>query len=293
MRVGRLAAVAVALGLLVAPGCRKGGGGAATGATDPLGEARSLVEQGRFDEAIARAGGIPGAEAQFVLGRAWAGKARAAPAPTPAPGSSPAAMRLKPEEARALECFERAIEERPDHAAAHLAVAELLAPHALAGAAAGGAEADAVVERVLRAGGDAAQADPAGTQALETLVRVAAGAGRLGEADAAFQELTRRRREDADLLVRYGDFLAGPRRDAEAALAPYGQALIWRPGDAATRVKVARIHLAAAAALLAQRQYAAAEARAREARRLGLDPASPEGIRLSGLEAQLREIRGR
>jgi len=85
VRPGRLAVVGVALALLVAPGCRRGSGGAGAGVADPLGEARSLVEQGRFDEAIARVGRTPGADAQFLLGRAWAGKARSAPAPTPAP----------------------------------------------------------------------------------------------------------------------------------------------------------------------------------------------------------------
>jgi tetratricopeptide (TPR) repeat protein len=257
-----------------------------------------MVEGGRFDEAIARLpdDGKDG-EALYLLGRAWAGKAEKAPVPTPAPGTAPVPSMLKPEEMRALGFYERAVAARPDHAAAHLAIAELLAPHSLMAATRGGAPAaggvDASVDRVLRSFGEAVQADPAGTVAVEALIRFATRAGRVTEADEAFQELVQRRREDPDLLVRYGDFLAGPGGNPEAALARYAQALIWRPDDAATRLKMAGIHLAAASALLAQLEYSAAEARLRDARRFAVDPASPQAARLRELEGRLREIRGR
>ena len=113
------------------------------------------------------------------------------------------------------------------------------------------------------------------------------------EADSGFQELIRRRREDPDLLVRYGDFLAGPGENAEGAVAQYSQALIWRPDDTKTRLKVAAIHLTAASALLNNREYAAAEARLRDARRFVADPASAEAARLREMEGRLAEIRGR
>jgi tetratricopeptide (TPR) repeat protein len=295
VRTGRLAVIAVAL--VVVSACRREGGGALD--ADPLAGARSLVEQGRYDEAIARIGSAPGADAQYLLGRAWAGKAQGAPVPAPAPGATPGGSPLKPEEALALECFERALAERPDHAGAHLAIADLLAPHAVAAKAAGKAGAGAAgapdtgVDRVLRSYGSAAQADPTGTTALEAFIRVATATGGLDEADLAFRELVRRRPEDPGLLVRYGDFLATRKRDAEAAVERYGQALIWRPDDTSTRTKVAEIHLAAASALLSQRQYALAESRLREARRLALDPASAPARHLVELEARLREIRGR
>jgi Tfp pilus assembly protein PilF len=149
------------------------------------------------------------------------------------------------------------------------------------------------VDRVLKSFGEALQADPAETEAAEAMIRFALQAGRLDAANGAFQELVKRRREDPDLLVRYGDFLAGPGRDPEAALAEYAQALIWRPDDTATRLKMADIHLASARTLLDQREYVAAEARLREARKLAVDPASPQVARLRELEGRLREIRGR
>jgi hypothetical protein len=293
-------AVAVAA-LLSGPACRREAAGGA-GPADSLAEAGRLVEEGRFDDALKLLGPGDDSEALYLLGRAWMGKAGSAPAPTPAPGSpGPAAALLKVEEVQALGFLERAVAARPDHAGAQLALAELLAPHALALAATRGRAAapaaagatDLSVERVLRAYADASQADSAGTAALEGLIRFATEAGRLAEADAAYQELVRRRREDPGLLVRYGDFLAGPGGDPEAALAQYAQALIWRADDTKTRLKMADIHLAAARALLAKLQYSAAEVRVREARRFAVDPSSPQATRVAELEGRLREIRGR
>jgi len=296
VRAGRLALAALVL--LGAPGCRRDA--PAPGGSDPLVESRALVDERRFDDAIARLGESNDPEALYLLGRAWAGKAQAAPVPTPAPGSAvPAGSALKPEEEQALAFYERATAARPDHAGAHLATARLLAPHALvgAGARAGGApvgaRADTSVDRVLRSFGDAIQADPAGIVAVEEMIRFAVAAGRASAAEGGFQELVRRRREDPEVLVRYGDFLAGPAGNPDGALARYAQALIWRPDDTATRLKMADIHLAAASALLAKLQYAAAEARLRDARRFVVDPASPQAARLRELEGRIRDIRGR
>jgi tetratricopeptide (TPR) repeat protein len=300
--VKRSAAVAVvAVALLAGAGCRRGAapaGGSDAGARGPL----ALVEQGRFDEAIAAVGDASDPESLYVLGRAWAGKAAAAPVPPPEPGQS--VPPLKAEEARALDFLERAVAARPDLAGAHLAIADLLAPHALAlldaerqrpkGAAFVPTPGpDTSPERVLRSYADAMQADPSGTEAGERLVRFATSAERWPEVDAAYQELVKRRREDPDLLVRYGDFLAVHGGSPERALAQYAQALMWRPGDAATRLKMADIYLSAASEHLSKREYAAAEQRLRDAKRLNFDMASAPGARLRDLEQQLKDIRGR
>lgn len=294
-------ACALVLALLA---CRRGplgdGSAASQGAA-----AATLVEQGRFDEAIAHVGEGSDPDSLFVLGQAWAGKARLAPVPTPVPGTVvPAEGIFKPEELTALGFLERAVAARPDHAGALLALAELLAPHALARVAAErdrglspavtapGAP-DVSLERVLRHYVDAMQADPVATAAGEALIRFAVAAGRLGEADAAFQELLRRKREDPELLVRYGDFLAGPRANPDAALAQYAQALIWRSSDAATRAKMADIHLRAAAAHVKTQEYASAEVRLAEARRMGIAPGSPQAENLRQIVEALEEVRGR
>ena len=84
MSPGRAAAVAALL-LAVLPACRRDAG---PPVGDPLAEARALVEERRFDEAIARLPESDDAEALYLLGRAWAGKAEAAPVPTPPPGTT-------------------------------------------------------------------------------------------------------------------------------------------------------------------------------------------------------------
>ncbi len=125
------------------------------------------------------------------------------------------------------------------------------------------------------------------------MIRFATRAGRVAEADGAFQELVRRRREDPELLVRYGDFLAGPGKNADGALARYAQALIWRPDDAATRLKMADIHLAAASCSW----HSCSTRRPRRGfATLGASSPTrprPQAARLRELEGRLREIRGR
>ena len=304
----RPARAGVVLALLLAACARKEGSRAGG---DPLTEARSLLSQRRYDDVLARVGDAADPDSEYLAGRAWAGKAETAPLPVPAPGGPPAAALMKPEEERALSLYEKAVAARPDFADAHVAIAELLTPHAIASAAATGAAAahaaprakaatnppiappDPLVDRVLRSYGSAMQSDLSGTQAAEGLIAFATRVGRLSEADTTYQELVRRHREDPAPLVRYGDFLAGPAGKPEAALAQYAQALIWKPDDTATKLKMADIHLAAAAGYLRDLQYVAAEARLKEARRYTVDPAAPEAARLAELEGRLREVRGR
>jgi len=288
--------------LIAAAACSREQAGGSKG-SDALAEARSLLSERRYDDALARLGDAADPEAAYLAGRAWAGKAGSAPVPIGTPGGPSG---LKPEEERALGFYERAVAARPDFGDAHVAIAELLAPHAVAAAAARpalvphgkpgapvAAAPDPLVDRVLSSYGNAMQSDLAGTQAAEALIAFATRVGRTSEADAAFQELVRRRREDQALLVRYGDFLAGPAGKPEAALAQYAQALIWKPDDTATKLKMAEIHLAAAAAYLRDLQYVQAEARLKDAKRYAVDSGSPQAKRLAELEGRVREIRGR
>ena len=298
----RAAAIAAA-SLVIQGGCRRAPAPPPSAATGGVAEARALVDEGRFDEAISRLGEGGDPESLCLLGRAWAGRARSAPVPTPRPGAGPREVAVKADDRQALGFLERAVAMRPDLAEAHLAIAEILAPYALvrgkAHPAGGGAgppsEAgpDISVDRVLRSFAEALQADPSGMAAAQELIAFATRAGRLKEADAGYQELIRRRREDPDLLVRYGDFLAGTKRDPEGALSPYAQALIWRPGDQPTRSKIAAIHLDAATTALQAKEYTAVEARLREARRFAGASDVRSAARLKALEEQLREIRGR
>ncbi len=280
----------------------------------PQAEARALIEQGQFDEALARLQSSADPESLYLQGLAWARKAAKAPLPTPAPGAS-AAPEWKPEEIRAVDLLERAIEARPDLSGAHLALGQVLAPHALARgereAAAAAAAAhrrkgkpveapvvqvegpDASPERVVREFQRAAQADPTSKVPVEALIAFAVQAGRLGDAESGFQELLKREREKPEPFVAYGDFLRERKRDADGAIAQYRQALMWRPDDDTTRGKIADIYITMARAHVDAREYATADARLREAEKYITDKASPQAQRLQEQQAFLAQIRGR
>jgi tetratricopeptide (TPR) repeat protein len=287
-RVGAVALVAAVV--LAAAGCRQTGGGAA--AAGPHAEERALIEQGRYDEALSRLGTGDDSEGLYLLGRAWAGKA--------GPPTNPVSESLSPQEQQALGFYEKAVAANPANAEAQRAIGDLLAPHALAGLRPGSRAVPAPpgvgersVDRVLGAYGAALQADMDDTGAVSALIDFAIRAGRLREARSGFEELVRRDRENPDVLVRYGDFLAGPMDDPQAAAARYAQALIWRPDDGSTRRKIARIHLDAASEHLEKREYPAAEEELREARKFVADAASPEAARAKQIEAAIAEVRGR
>lgn len=306
-----------ALVCLLAVGCGKPASEKAPAAEDPLGEARALVGQGQFDEALARLQASSDPESLYLQGLAWAGKALKAPLPTP-PASAPgapaaAAPEWKPEEVRAIDLFERTVEARPDHAGAHLALAQVLAPHALARAEREAAASrarprkgkpgeaplapsegpDAGSERVVREFQRAAQADVTAKAPVEALIAFAVKAGRPGDVEAGFVELLKRDREKPEPFVRFGDFLWDQKKDAEAAIAQYRQALIWRPDDDATRGKVADIYIQIARVHVDNREYATADARLREAEKYITDKSSPQARRLQEQQAFLAQIRGR
>jgi tetratricopeptide (TPR) repeat protein len=279
------AVVLVAAGFALAVACEREGSRGGPGG--PLGEAQALIEQGDYDGALARLGGGTDAESLYLLGRAWAGKAAGAPKPL---GGG-----LGPEERQALDFLERAVAARPDHAGAHLAIAELLAPHVRSPAGPGAPTGPAPVSagRVLEAYGAAIQADPGDTASVEALIRFALRMERFAEAEAGFREAVKRDRENPDILVRFGDFLAGPGGKPEEAVGVYAQALMWRPDDSETRLKIAAVHIEAARGHIERREFVAAEARLREARKHVVDPASQQASDLRQVEADLADLSGR
>jgi hypothetical protein len=307
-----------ALGALVcvlAIACHKDGSEGQAPAADSLAEARALVEGGQVDEALARLQSNNEPESLYLQGLAWARKAEKAPIPTPVPGGT-TLPEWKPEEIRAIDFLERATDARPDLAGAHLALAQLLAPHALARAereaSASAAAArrrkgkapeppltvaaegpDASPERVIREYQRAAQGDPASKASVEALIDFATRAGRLADAESGYLELLKRVRERPEPFVAYGDFLRDKKQDTDGAIAQYRQALIWQPDDDATKGKIADIYIAQARAHVDAREYATAETRLREAEKYVTDKSSPQGQRLQEQQTFLAQIRGR
>ena len=322
-----LVALLLLLTACQAPGTGSGSGSGGGGKEPPdaLAEARQFLAQGQPDAALARLQGAGDPNALLLQGQAWAKKAQTAPLPTappvasPAPrGAVPSAPEFKPEELQALDFFERAVAARPDLGAAHLALAELLGPHALArvqrvaatAKSAGGGRRparrgappepvpsavpgpDASPARVLREYRLAAQADPS-NGIVEAWILFATSAGGLDDAEAALQELVKRIKERPEPFVRYGDFLLATKKDPEAAIAQYRQALIWRADDESVKAKVADIYLGMAADHLSRHEYSSAEVQIKEAQKYVANRASPQGLKLQELQAEVALIRGR
>ena len=299
------------------PSPSDGGGGAAKAPTSgAVAEGKALLEQGQVDAALARlesAGQDP--EALYYQGLAWAKKAETAPLPAPPAVESPLpkgavpppAPEFKPEELKAIASLEAATQARPEYAAAHLALGDLLAPHALrryqrvkeAATRKGRPEmvvlpespVDVGVDRVARIYRSAVLADPSGREPVEKLIAFAVPAERLADAEHGFREMIGRIRERAEPFARYGDFLAEVRHDPDAAIEQYRQALIWEPNDEATRNKIGAIYLNRAIAHFERQQYAMAEVQLKEARKYVTDRESEQGRRLAHYTARLREIR--
>jgi tetratricopeptide (TPR) repeat protein len=291
----------------------------------PAAEGRRLLEAGQLDAAAAKLGEAGGddADALYDLGRVWARKAEQAPLPTPPPAPNPVPRGWEPprppefksEELRAVGFFEKALATRPDHGPAHFALAQLLAPHALrqhdrlaeAPRARGrkGAKpappvipdtggVDITTERVVRSYDVAVRAEPRIEGALEACVSFAERVGDVDATDRAYQEVIRRagpRSESAGPIVRYGDFLRSVRKDTNAAVEQYRQALIWRPDDDATRGKLADIYIALGVELYARQQYASAAARFTEAARYLTDQSSAQAATVRDYQSRLAAIR--
>lgn len=308
--------LSIGVALLVVTACRHlpGSSGADGGLPRPVREGKALFESGQLDAALAELLKAPeDPDSLYYQGRVWAKKAESAPLPTPPPPPSPTPRgwqappppELKAEEVQAVQLYEKAIASRPTSAAPHLALAELLAPHAahqhdLAEEAARHKRArpsaelpvDASVDRVIRAYQAAMPADPT-TNSIEELIRFGRRVDRLDAAEAGFKEMVRRKKEGetAAPLAKYGDFLADEKKDPLAAIEQYRQALIWKPDDEATRGKVAAIYLKMATTAFAKQQYGVADDRLQEAARYVTDRSSAEGRMLEEYRARLRDIR--
>lgn len=243
-------------------------------------------------------------------------QAEAAPLPTPPPPPSPLprgwvpvpAPDFKAEEVEAIRLLEEAAAAQPRRPEAHELLARLLEPsavrrHQRAEAARGSRKppapsppdqgVDASPPRVVRAYRAAIEATPQAAPSIEDLIAFGLKVGDLDAAEWGHRERVRRAKENttAEPLALYGDFLLEARKDPLAAAEQYRNALIWAPEDANVRAKVAGIYLGMARDHFAKREYAAAEARLREAAKHVPDPASPQGRMLEDYRRRLAAIR--
>lgn len=310
----------------VGVGCKKADqqpSGSAPPAAGGVAEGRALLEQGQLDAALARLQETPDdPQSLYLQGRVWARKAETAPLPTPPPlmgelpkgVAAPSAPEFKTEEMQALSLYERAVAARPDLAEAHLAIGDLLAPHAIrrydrqrVSAAArprrrgkpvepppapeGDAQGvDYGVERIIRAYDFAAQSPQHARAAADALIAFGTRVGRLDAAESGFRHLLQAMKENAEPLIRYGNFLAEQKKDGDAAIEQYRQALIWKPDDEATRLRIADIYLARGVEAFNKQLFAVADAEFKQAAKwTGSTSAQAEQLR--GYQKRLLEIR--
>jgi tetratricopeptide (TPR) repeat protein len=296
---------------------------AAPAPVGPVAEGRSLLEQGRLDDALARLGDAAGdAEGLYLQGRVWAKKAETAPLPTPPPVASPlprgavapAAPEFKDEELRALDAYQKAIAARADLGEAHLALAELLAPHAVrhldrqrsapaarprrrggpeptpmpAGTNSGGVEFGA--DRIVAEYQAAARSPQVARAAADGLIAFGTRAGRVDAAEAGFRQLLELVKEKPEPFIQYGNFLLEHKGDGDAAIEQYRQALIWKADDEATRLRIADIYLARGAEHFGKQHFALADEAFKQAAKW-VAPGSPQEQQLRSYQRQLLEIR--
>jgi tetratricopeptide (TPR) repeat protein len=262
---------------------------------------KAQLDSGDVDGAMQRLTDSPSAgspEGLYLQGAVWAKKAETAPLPTPEalpPGSPrgavPVTPEFKPEELKAADFFERAIAAAPQDGRASLGLARLLTPHAQrrydaqTAAAAVAAKKppsrkrtpapppatpppgpDASPLRVAHAYRAAAESTPGDPTALEAYYNFAVRTQQLDDADWALKQAIARDKENAEPLVRYGDFLANVRKQPDEAIAAYRQALIWKD-DKQVKEKIGEIHLSRGMAHLQQTEWALADAAYHEAQK--------------------------
>jgi tetratricopeptide (TPR) repeat protein len=294
-------------------------GSGATSAATPavagsaLQAADALVQNGQLDEALSRLDAAAGdADSLALLGVIWSMKAKTAPLPTPPPpapgakrGSVPQAPEFKEEELTALGFLEKALVAQPSHPRAALALAELLAPHALRQAdlrqaaqrtkgarAPEAVPADGVDFSLERVGQAYRAAAASGSpESIERIYAFAVRAGRLQDAEWALEQAVARDKENPAPLIRFGDFLVQQKKDPRGAIERYREALIWRPDDEATLGKIADIYIAEAIESYNRNQYAVAQSRLLEAQKFVRNPNSPQGLRIKDYLSKLGSIR--
>lgn len=289
----------------------------APGLAGASGQAMSLLQAGQLDEALAQLDASTGdADQLAVLGAVWAKKAESAPLPRPEPPPSPAPKRatpppppeFKPEELTALGFLERALRVKADHPVASLALAQLLAPHAVrrfdlekAAAQRKGrqrsvppleaGDPDFAPERIVEAFRGAVLGAPASKEPIERMFDFTARVERYDDAQWALDELLKRDKEKPEPLVRYGDFLRDLRKQPHQAIARYREALMWKPDDEAVLGRIADIYIGDGIVAFERQQWAVCQARMQEAQKYVKNPNSPQGLRIRDYQSRLAGIR--
>jgi len=261
-------------------------------------EGKALLDAGQLDEALAKLAELPDDPVSlYYQGVIYVRKGKA----TPLPESG-----YRPEDKNAAILLERAIAAKPEFAAAHFTLAEVLLPYteqhhgpakkkaARAASPAAPDDPDSSPERVARAYQAAVQYDKSSRAPIDALMKFAREMKRPDDADIAYRELLLREKESAAPHIAYGDFLAREKKDPLHAIEQYQLALVWTPQDAVPNVpkeRIGTVYLDWAEDHFTKGEWANAAARLKDSQKWVSDPASPAGQRLRALQTKLAEIR--
>jgi hypothetical protein len=145
-------------------------------------------------------------------------------------------------------------------------------------------------ERIIRAYDFAAQAPATARAGSDALISFGTRVGRQDAAESGFRHLLQTVKENPEPLIRYGNFLVEHKKDGDAAIEQYRQALIWKSDDEATRLRIADIYLGRAVDHFNQQQFAVADAEFKQAAKWVVAGSSQEQ-QLRGYQKRLLEIR--
>lgn len=292
-----LAALAVACDTLPLPGRQQSGGSSGAALAPAVQQGKALLDEGQLDAALAKLQELPDDPVGlYYQGVIHVRKGSATPLPDTG---------FRDEDKLAVAALERAIAAKPEFAAAHFTLAEVLAPYTLKryGPAASARrraprqpspepdDPDITPERVARAYQAAVAHDTTSQAPIDALLRFAREMKRPDDAEPAYRAMLERDKESAAPHVAYGDFLYREKNDPMQAIDQYQLALVWKPQDSMPKDRICDIYLDMAEAHYSKREWATAEARLKDARKFVVTPGSPQDQRLKDLQGKLSAIR--
>lgn len=297
--VAALALFALACDKLPLPGRKSapdsGSQAASAGLPAAVQAAKSLMDQGQLDAALAKLQELPDDPVGlYYQGVIHVRKGLATPLPETG---------YRDEDKLAAQSLERAIAAKPEFAAAHFTLAELLLPYARLHHAPGKKrparpptpapdDPDGSPERIARAYQAAVQHDKTSRAPIDALIKFSREMKRPDDADVAYPELLARDKEKSEPHVLYGDFLAKEKKDRLKAVEQYQLAIVWSPQDASLKDKIGETYVDWAQEHFDAGEWANADARLKDGQKF-VGPGSPHAERFKELQAKLKEVRGR
>lgn len=254
--------------------------------------AESLIEQGRHQEALAKADALIERDPNSAEAFYYRGVSQLALAGEPDPAG------LTPAESSALDALGRAVSLNPRHAESYVAIGDLFSRHVPSRAHSdNGEDAEDPYSRAVHAYRQAVTIDPSLAPAQLSYAELLARTGQIELAEEAYRsaaEAAATVPEIApDYYLAYGRFLAGPGGRLDEAQDQFELARIFRAEDPAIQQELAIIHSRIGLDHFKRQEFLLAQTALEEAVPMFPDPSIPEAQEASRTLEQLRSMRRR